>query len=280
MNEDLQSNVIDLDANNSSSNYKFKNFDKKKYTVIGLLLLSVIVIGLSAYLFINKNKKKIDKIDTQVSKDEIMANGSGSEAENLFDDGAKTHPSPINGVMYTDKQYSIFSVRRPLAVMVNNHIQARPQYGVSYADIIYEVVAEGGITRWLTIYHSQGAGQVGPVRSARVFYASLAAGYNPYYAHWGGAYVNPTDPENTTNPEADVYTYMNKIGLPSLDQAYVGSTEYNGEPAYYRDNSRDVPLEHTGYANTNVLWNLPGTGIPAIYPEADWKKYVPFGEWT
>jgi len=279
MNENMQNEVIDLDAtsNNSIPNIG-KTHDKKKLIVIGLLVTSVVVIGLSAYILINKNKSPKVVADGQTVEDKMQDGASGSET--LFDQGEKTHPSPINGVMYTDKQYEVFSKRRPLAVMINNHVQARPQYGVSYADIIYEIVAEGGITRWLTIFHSQGAGQVGPVRSARVFYVSIAAGYNPFYAHWGGAYVNPTDPENTTNPEADVYTYMNKIGLPSLDQAYVGSTEFNGKPAYYRDNSRDVPLEHTGYADTNVLWNLPGTGIKAIYPEPEWKKYTPFGEWT
>jgi len=277
MNEDMQNEVIDLDTTNVASNNNLnKSTNKKKLIVFGLLILSIIVIGVTTFLFINKNKNSKTK---DVSQHTNVANSGGGKAETLFDEGAKTHPSPINGVLYTDKQYEVFSNRRPLAVMVNNHVLARPQFGVSYADIVYEIVAEGGITRWLTIFHSRGAGQVGPVRSARVYYASIAAGYNPYYAHWGGAYVNPTDPKNTTNVDADVYKYMNSIGLPSLDQAYVGSTEYNGNPAYYRDNSRDVPLEHTGYADTNVLWHLPGTGIPAIYPEAEWKKYIPFGEW-
>jgi hypothetical protein len=278
MNEDVQNEVIDLDTMSNMSNLSSTQ-NKKKYIVLGLLITSLLVIGLGAFLFINKNKSTGDK-DANKLKDEVTTTGgNGTGAENLFADGEKTQPSPINGVLYTQKQYEVFTNRRPLAVMINNHVLARPQYGVSYADIVYEIVAEGGITRWAAIFHSQGAGQVGPVRSARVFYASIVAGYNPFYAHWGGAYVNPTDPENTTNPEADVYTYMNKIGLPSLDQAYVGSTEFEGDPAYYRDNSRDVPLEHTGYADTNVLWNLPGTGIPAIYPEAEWKTYTPFGQW-
>ena len=170
MNEDMQNKVIDLDVTNNTSNNLEKSFDQKKYIVVGLLLLSVVMVGAGVFVFINKNNKATDSITT---KDVATLNGLGGTAETLFDQGAKTHPSPINGVLYTDKQYEVFSNRRPLAVMMNNHVLARPQFGVSYADIVYEIVAEGGITRWLTIFHSQGAGQVGPVRSARVYYASI-----------------------------------------------------------------------------------------------------------
>jgi len=271
--------IIDLDKAEEQVEVEIKamnnNSNKKAIILVSAILSLILIAGVSYFIFGANNTSEVNEGDVKdTGTDKNATNISGTGAEQFFGEGDKIYPSPINGVMHTQEQYNIFSIRRPLAVMINNHIDARPQHGVSYADIVYEVVAEGGITRWIAIFHSQGAGQVGPIRSARVYYASLAAGYNPFFAHWGGAYVNPSDPENTTNPEADVYDYMNGIGLPSLDQAYVGGK------AYYRDNSRGVALEHTGYADTDKLWSLPGSGDPAIYPEPAWKEYVDFASWN
>ena len=59
---------------------------------------------------------------------------------------------------------------RPVAVMLNNLKGAQPQLGVSQADIIYEVPAEGGITRMLGVYQSlEGVGTLGSIRSARPY---------------------------------------------------------------------------------------------------------------
>ena len=62
----------------------------------------------------------------------------------------------------------VYEKNRPVAVMLNNLKAAQPQLGVSQADIIYEVPAEGGITRMLALYQSvEGVGEIGSVRSAR-----------------------------------------------------------------------------------------------------------------
>src|SRR5690625_2031129 len=67
---------------------------------------------------------------------------------------------------------------RAIAVMVNNHPQARPQSGLSKADIVFEMLTEGNITRFLAIYQSTPPEVVGPVRSAREYYFTLASGYD------------------------------------------------------------------------------------------------------
>ena len=56
---------------------------------------------------------------------------------------------------------------RAVAVMINNHPAARPQSGLNKADIVYEVLAEGDVTRFLAIFQSEQPDSVGPVRSAR-----------------------------------------------------------------------------------------------------------------
>lgn len=77
---------------------------------------------------------------------------------------------------------------RPVAVMLNNLKQAMPQLGNSQADIIYEVLAEGGITRMLALYQSvEGIGTIGSVRSARTYYLELALGHDAIYLHAGGS---------------------------------------------------------------------------------------------
>ncbi len=80
------------------------------------------------------------------------------------------------------------SAARPVAVMVNNLKKALPQQGVSQADLIYEAVAEGGITRMLAVYQSvEGVGEIGSVRSARDYFVSLAFGHDAIFLHAGGS---------------------------------------------------------------------------------------------
>ncbi|WP_071458409.1 DUF3048 domain-containing protein [Bacillus massilinigeriensis] len=74
---------------------------------------------------------------------------------------------------------------RAVAVTVNNHPLARPQTGLDSADIIYEVLAEGKVTRFLAIYESQKPEKVGPVRSARDYFIELAKGYDSLYIAHG-----------------------------------------------------------------------------------------------
>lgn len=80
------------------------------------------------------------------------------------------------------------SARRPFAVMFNNLAKALPQVGVARADVFYEVVAEGGITRIMGLYQDlEGVGDLGSIRSARDYYVSLALGHDAIYIHAGGS---------------------------------------------------------------------------------------------
>ncbi|WNB91812.1 DUF3048 domain-containing protein [Bacillus sp. NEB1478] len=74
---------------------------------------------------------------------------------------------------------------RAVAVMVNNHWKARPQSGLHKADIVYEVLAEGELTRLLAIFQSEMPEKVGPVRSARDYYIELSQGYNAMFVAHG-----------------------------------------------------------------------------------------------
>lgn len=80
------------------------------------------------------------------------------------------------------------SGNRPIAVMLNNLEKALPQLGVGQADVIYEIVAEGGITRMMALYQDiEGVGTLGSIRSARDYYVNLAYGHDAIYIHAGGS---------------------------------------------------------------------------------------------
>lgn len=74
---------------------------------------------------------------------------------------------------------------RPIAVMVENGQGARPQSGLINADIVFEVVDEYDITRYVAIFSSKEAEIIGPVRSARIYYGEIARSFDPVYVFWG-----------------------------------------------------------------------------------------------
>jgi len=74
---------------------------------------------------------------------------------------------------------------RAVAVMINNHPKARPQSGLNKADIVYEILAEGDVTRFLAVFQSEKPENIGPVRSARDYYIDLAKGLNAFYIAHG-----------------------------------------------------------------------------------------------
>lgn len=161
----------------------------------------------------------------------------------------KTEPCPLNGALYPQVQKEWWSKHRPLGVMIENHQEARPQSGVSSADIIYEAVAEGGITRLLAIYYCQDAGIVGAVRSARTYYLDFISEYGDYplYAHVGGA--------NTPGP-ANALGQIENYGWGSYNDLNQFSI---GFPTFWRDYDRldhPVATEHTMYATTQKLWKV------------------------
>ncbi len=80
------------------------------------------------------------------------------------------------------------SQNRPVAIMLNNLKKALPQHGVAEADLIYEVCAEGGITRMMAVFQTMDdVGNLGSVRSARPYYVELAAGLDAIFIHAGGS---------------------------------------------------------------------------------------------
>jgi len=162
-----------------------------------------------------------------------------------------TEPTLLDGVLVYPEQLPEIQARLPLAIMFDNFVQARPQVGLEKADLVFEVVAEGGITRFLGVFWRGEPGQVVPVRSARVYYLDWAAELDAVYVHWGQA---------KSRGAADVPSAIERLGLRHLDAFFFA------RPYFFRAPDRVGP--HNGIADTDALWELAAergwTGPPQI----------------
>ncbi len=214
---------------------------------IKLILLTVGVYLLSAggSYFIFSRVVPQTSIAVVVAPPKVSSTGTVA-----FDQSQpKTEECPLNGAMYSKQQKAWWDQHRPLGVMIENHLEARPQSGLSYADVVYEAVAEGGITRFLALFYCQDANPIGPVRSARTYFIDFASEYADYplYAHVGGA--------NASGP-ADALSQL-------IDYGWTGYNDLNqfsiGFPTFWRDYDRmghTVATEHTMYSTTTKLWDF------------------------
>lgn len=91
---------------------------------------------------------------------------------------------PLTGQPISDPAVA---ARQSLAVKIDNAPEARPQSGLDKADLVYEEVVEGGVVRFMAVFHSQEAPLVGPIRSVRLVDASLVTVLKGIFAYSGGA---------------------------------------------------------------------------------------------
>lgn len=212
------------------------NLQKSLIISILSIVLFVTSTGVSYSLF--SQGTPLDKTNSLSTS---LPSASGSVTEDPSE--PKTEACPLNGQLRTQKAKDNWEKRRPLAVMIENHTEARPQSGLSSADIVYEAVAEGGITRFMALFYCNLSDiQVGPVRSARTYFIDWLSEYNALYAHVGGA--------NAPGP-ADALGQIIKYGIKDLNQFSIGF------PTYWRDYERlgrTVATEHTMYSTTQKLW--------------------------
>jgi hypothetical protein len=95
--------------------------------------------------------------------------------------------SPLTGEKVADEAATKTAVT---AIMIENSPDARPQSGIKQAGIVYEAIAEGGITRFLTLHQQDKPQIIGPVRSLRMYYVDWLAPYNASVAHVGGSFYS------------------------------------------------------------------------------------------
>ena len=152
-------------------------------------------------------------------------------------------------------------IKRPIAIMINNISVAQPQLGVSKADIIYEMLVEGGITRMMALFSDMtGVGVIGSIRSARPYYIDVAVSYDAVYIHAGGS------------PQA--YTMLRAPNITSLDG--VGGRD----DIFYRDQWRRTNLgsEHSLVSTGELIAKWLPTYDFRLEHEEDYDNSMLFTE--
>lgn len=118
------------------------------------------------------------------------------------------------------------SKTRPIAVMIDNHPNARPLHsGLQDAYIIYEIIVEGGFTRYMALFKDQETEKIGPVRSARHYYLDYALENDAVYAHFGWSPAAQND--------------ISKLKINNINGLI--------SPAYWRDKNFSAP--HNAFTN-------------------------------
>lgn len=240
---------------------------------LGLFLVST-GVSLAAFTFLVKDNGPV-------------SNNVNSEGKVSRVDLSKprTEACPINGEMYTKAQKDLWSLRRPIVAAIENHMDSRPQSGLSRADVVYEAVAEGGITRFLAVFYCGIADNdytIGQIRSARVYFINFAMEYgdNPLFVHWGGANnIDNNMPggvkaKGQIDPRVDAYKLLEKIGWVNgrYGSDMNGATN-TGYPALFTDDRRmDLATEHQKVGSTDKIYE-EATKRGYDYEDSDGNKW-------
>jgi hypothetical protein len=97
-----------------------------------------------------------------------------------------TARAPLTGVLVEDEVGAELADRPLLIVKIENSAAARPQAGLDVADVVVEELTEGGVTRFISLFHSHLPAEAGPVRSARPVDIAVGSGFGrPVFAHSG-----------------------------------------------------------------------------------------------
>ncbi len=214
---------------------------ENKKVVIGVSIAVVVVVIGGSFLI-------AQQIDNTIERTDPTGSGASSKPEVTFE------PSPLTGVSVSPQLAS-----RPItAIMVENSPEARPQSGLVDAGVVYEAIAEGGITRFVTFFQEAQPEVVGPVRSLRPYYIDWVRQFDAAVAHVGGS--------------TQALRQVKAFGVKDLD-------EFANAGAYWRDSARYAP--HNAYTSTENLDKLikqkgfTDSDIKPIERKPDQPKEVP-----
>lgn len=178
----------------------------------------------------------------------LVAGCSSKEEEKSVDKSVSPAPvqqeEPSYFAPLTGEAVEHEITQRPIIVTINNHPRARPQSGIGSADMIFEMVAEGNVTRLLAVFQSELPKTIGPVRSARDYFIELAEGYDAFFVAHG------------YSPEA-----KEMLAAGVVDN--INGMQYDGT-LFYRTTNRVAP--HNSYISSkNILKGADKVGASMIY---------------
>ncbi|WEK53608.1 MAG: DUF3048 domain-containing protein [Candidatus Cohnella colombiensis] len=194
------------------------NKSRRNYLIAIALILSL--SGLSACS--GKSKPVIEQSESATNSSPTASESSSPQTSPIA-----AFVAPLTGLPVEQTVNN-----RPFAVLINNLAPARPQSGMTQADVVWELQAEGGITRFVVVFQSkQFTDPIGPIRSIRPYFLEVGEFYNSVLVHAGAS--------------NDALAILQKQKKQTLD-------EINNAGAYfYRDKSRKAP--HNVYSTLEKL---------------------------
>jgi hypothetical protein len=201
---------------------RLKSITKKQWVIIGVVAAVLLGGGaFAAFSLMGDDPKPVAKKEEKKTP------------------AAKPVPlySTLTGLPITDASIN----DRPVtAIMIENSQDARPQSGLNQAGVVFEAVAEGGITRFLTLFQDSEPDYIGPVRSVRPYYVQWLMGFDAAVAHVGGS--------------GEALSMIKKLGVKDLDQSFNSS-------AYWRVSNRFAPHNmYTSMAKLREVESKKGYG--------------------
>lgn len=189
----------------------------KSAQLIGLICGVLILIIIVGFFIV-----RINKSSTQPTVNTTI--------EDTTNDAVTLERRHIDGVEVSSNESNLL----PVAVMVENLASVRPQAGLGQANLVYEALAEGGITRFMAIFASHDTiDKIGPVRSARPYFVDLAEEYRGVYAHVGGS------------PQA--------LGVLNSNEYITDLNQFGYAHYFYRDETLKTAFEHTLFTSSQLL---------------------------
>ncbi len=176
---------------------KARHKKKRKGLKIFIFLLIIALIGVGVYFYLNQ-----DKVEEIIEPEKKLK---------IVDEDSKT---------------------RPIAVMINNNHEAWPHAGLQDAYLSYEIIAEGGITRIMSLFKDQDTEKIGSVRSARPYYLDYALENDAIYVHYGWS----------EDAKADIQS----LGVDNIN----GLTD---DSTFWRDTTLNKATEHTVFTSMELI---------------------------
>lgn len=193
---------------------------KRDWVIIGTAALLLIATGAALYTMTHRDVKQLPSA--------------------VFKKPAAKPPTTVPSKLSGLPVDPIVNERPVTGVMIENSLDARPQSGLDQAGVVFEAVAEGGVTRFFAVFQDTQPDYLGPVRSARPYYVQWCLSFDCSYAHVGGS--------------PDGLAGIKSWGVKDLDQ-------FANSGAYHRISDRYAPHNvYTSIAELNSLETSKGYG--------------------
>lgn len=223
-----------------------ETFQKNIPLISGVLfVIGAVIVLWGSYLYAQNNKETINTPLTAL--EEITSKPAVLSPDEILIDGTVLKKDEI-------PEY-------PYAVMIDNHPDARPQFGLGNARIVYETLVEGSFTRYMALFQNSEVEKIGPVRSAREYFLDYVEEWNADYVHSGGAPSALAQLEDRGIKNVEEISYLGtkyfwrdtrKVGPHNL----YTSTDYMSDARAY--------LEYPNEEENIVRWTYDASNRPPV----------------